>query len=72
MRVHIRIVGRLDKSHLQEGTVTIDRSLSLFSVRPLRRRKVYTLPLSVVADIVVSRMVKAEVAEQRRSKRRKS
>jgi hypothetical protein len=47
------------------ATVTIDRQAGLFSVRPYQRRKVYTLPLSTVAAIVVSKMVKAEIAAKR-------
>jgi len=63
------IVAVLDESRAQSGTVTIDRAAGLFSVRPLRRRRVYTLPLALVASIVVSRIVKAEIAEARRAKK---
>lgn len=62
------IVAVLDESRAQSGTVLIDRSAGLFSVRPLRRRRVYTLPLALVASIVVTRIVKAELAEARRAK----
>lgn len=63
------IVAVLDESRAQSGTVLIDRAAGLFSVRPLRRRRVYTLPLALVASIVVSRIVKAELAEARRAKK---
>lgn len=36
--------------------------------RPLRRRRAYALPLSVVAEIVASKVIKAEVAERRRER----
>jgi len=63
------IVAVLDESRAQSGTVTVDRAAGLFSVRPLRRRRVYTLPLALVASLVVSRIVKAEIAEARRTKK---
>lgn len=62
------VVSVLDLSRVQDGTVTIDRTAGLFGVRPKRGRRVYTLPLATVASIVVSRVIKAEVAEQRRTK----
>ena len=68
---HFPVIAQLDEARAQSGTVSIDRKAGLFSVRPLRRRRVYTLPLALVASIVVSRIVKAEVAEARRSKRAK-
>lgn len=69
MTAKFRVSGRLDLGRLQDGTVTIDRGAGLFSVRPLRRHRTYTLPLSTVAEIVVSRVVKAEVAERRAQKK---
>lgn len=63
------VVAALDMARAQDGTVTIDRTAGLFGVRPKRGRRVYTLPLATVASIVVSRVIKAEVAEQRRTKR---
>lgn len=67
-----RVVGRFDQaSKLQDATVTVSRSAGTFSVRPLRRRREYVLPLGVVAAWVCQRIIKAEVAETRASKRRK-
>jgi hypothetical protein len=61
-----RVVGRLDlASRVTSGTVIIDRGAGLFSVRPLRRHRTYTLPLSTVADMVVQKIVAAEVREKR-------
>jgi hypothetical protein len=59
-----RIVGRLDTGRPQEGTVTITRDSLLLSVRPLRRRREYVLPLAAVAEIIVARVLKAELAER--------
>ena len=64
-----RVVARLDLSRPQEGTVEIDRGSGTLSVRPYRRRRVYTLPLATVAEIVVSRIIKAEVAEKRAARK---
>ncbi len=65
-----RVVGRFDQaSRVQEATVTIDRAGGLFSVKPLRRRRSYTLPLAKVAEIVCQRVILAELAEKRRLKR---
>lgn len=68
-KVHMRVVGCLDVSRPQQGTVTIDRGAGLFAVRPYRRRREYVLPLSTVAEIVVARVVKAEVAARRAERR---
>jgi hypothetical protein len=70
-RVHLRVLAPLDKSAPQPGTVTIDRDRGVFSVRPLRRKRVYELPLDVVASIVVQKIIKAEVAEARAAKRQR-
>lgn len=75
MNSRFRILGRLDSAaRTQEGTVTISRTALIFSVRPLRRRREYVLPLSVVAEMVCQRIIKAELAEKRadrRARRRK-
>ncbi len=61
-----RVCGRLDMaSRVSYGTVTIARSEDLFSVRPLRRRRVYSLPLSIVAEMVVRSIIAAEVRQKR-------
>jgi hypothetical protein len=62
------ITAVLDTGRPARGTVLIDRNAGLFHVRPYKRRRVYTLPLSDVASIIVSRIIKAEVAEKRRAK----
>lgn len=63
------VVGRLDMaSRMTRGTVTINREAGLFTVRPLRRRKLYELPLSDVATMVCQRIVKAEIFQKRLAK----
>ncbi len=69
MNARFRVLGRLDMGRPQEGTVTVTRDSGLFSVRPLRRRREYTLPLSAVAEMVVARVVKAEIAARKASHR---
>lgn len=64
---HFRVVGRLDSAaRVQTGTITIDGLL--FSVRPLRRRRSYDLPLSLVADMVVQRVLRTETFRARMEK----
>lgn len=63
---HFRVVGLLDMaSRPSVGTVTIDRARGLFSVRPLRRRRAYELPLYRVAEMVVRGIIVAEAREKR-------
>ncbi len=63
-----RVVGRFDTAQLQEATVEIDRVRGLFSVRPLRRRRRYELPLALVAEIVCLRVIRAELVEKKRER----
>lgn len=71
-QVHVRIVGRLDLSRPQEGTVTINRDSLLIAVRPLRRRREYVLPLAAAAEMVVAKVIKAELAERQAAKKRRA
>jgi hypothetical protein len=48
----------------------VDRDAGLVSVRPLRRRRVYTLPLAAVAQMVVRQIIAVEVRERRAARRR--
>lgn len=68
-RSRFKIEGRFDGT--AGATVTIDRGAMLFSVRPLRRRREYTLPLTDVAEMVLWRIVKAEAAAKLELKRKK-
>ncbi len=66
-----RVVAPLDGAGgASVGTVEIDRAAGLFSVRPLRRRKQYTLPLATVATMVCQALVRMELSEKRAAKRR--
>jgi len=67
-----RVLGKLDRSYLQGGTVTIDRASGVLTIKPLRRRRVYSLPLNTVAEIIVSKIIKSEVAACKVAKRRKA
>lgn len=53
------------------ATVEIDRDAMLFSVKLYRRRKVFTLPLSMIAQIVCWKIVKAEMFEKAKAKKAK-
>lgn len=65
-----RTGGRLEMaSRYTSATVTVDREAGLVHVRPLRRRRVYTMPLSAVAEWIVRRTILAELAEKRRARR---
>ena len=71
-RSRFRVTARLDMaSRASVGTVTIDRAgpCPLFSVRPLRRRRVYAVPLATVAEWVVRTLIAEEVRERRRAGR---
>jgi len=65
-----RVTGRLDDaSRVQAGTVTISRdALPMFEVRPLRRRRTYSLTLDAVADLVVKACVAFELRQKRLAK----
>jgi len=67
---HFRVVALLDMaSRPTVGTVTIDRAAGLFTVRPLRRRRLYTLPLDMVASLVVRKIIAEEARQAREEKR---
>lgn len=73
MASHFRTFAQTDGARVVPVTVTIDRRLGLVHVRPFRRRRTYTLPLSAVASLVVLRVVQSELREQHRlAKRRKT
>lgn len=67
-----RVYGQLDGAGGPvAGTVEIDREAGLFTVRPLRRRKTYTLPLATVATMVCQAIVRREVMERRAASKTK-
>jgi hypothetical protein len=70
MKRHFRVYGQLDRAgRAQAGTVTIDEA-GIFHVRPLRRRRTFSLPLSTVADIVCRRIIFTEHAAKRAAKKK--
>ncbi len=66
---HFRVLGQLDMAGgVVPGKVDVDPNAGTFAVRPLRRHRVYTLPLSVVATMVCKAIVLAEAREKRAAK----
>lgn len=68
MKARFPIVASIDRAKQGKGMVEIDRERDLFTVRQLRSRKRYTLPLAQVAEIVAARVVKMELAEKERTR----
>lgn len=56
---------------LRKVTTRVDRDAGTFSVRPLRRRKVYTLPLGTVATLVCGLVLRAELAAKKAAKKKR-
>lgn len=70
-RATFRVLGKLDRAVMTPGTVTVDRTSLTFAVRPHRRHREYILPLSTVADVVCSLVIKAELAADRAAMKRR-
>ena len=62
------ILGRFDGHKVTRGTLAVDRETGLISVRPHRRRKVYQLPASFVAEIICQRCIRAEVNQKKKER----
>lgn len=56
-----KVYGQFDKARACPATLTIDTESGTMSVRPHRRRREYTINLSLVAEIVVQKIIIAEV-----------
>ena len=74
-RSRFKVFGQLDGAGAaKKGTVIIERAASagesLFHVRPYRRQRIYTMPLSMVADMVCKRILTNEVMEKRAAKKK--
>lgn len=70
MKSRFKVTGTFDISGgLQTATVEIDRASGIVSVRPLRRRRAYALPLSSVAAWICQVIIRGEVRERRAAKR---
>lgn len=68
-RARFEVAGRFDGAI--GATVVIDREAGTISVRPKRRRTVYTLPLATAAAFVVFQVTKADLAAKRKGKPRR-
>lgn len=66
-RARIRVAGRFDGT--EGATITITDQL--FSVRPTRRHRSFTLLLADVARGVIFDVTRAELAQRRREKKTK-
>lgn len=67
-RARVRVAGRFDGA--AAATVTITGGAEpLVMVRPLRRRRSFTLPLVDVARGVIFDVTRAELAQKRRTAR---
>lgn len=64
-----RLVGRIDG--VEGCTVSISRGAQTFSVRPLRRKRAYTLPLMALAEYTLHTVAKGERLKAQAEKRRK-
>lgn len=54
---------------MQKGSVEIDRETKMFSARRHRSHRTYSMPLSVVADMVVRAIILSELAEKKKAKK---
>lgn len=67
-----KVMGVLDGAGgARSGTVLIDRGANLLHVRPFRRKRLYTMPLGMVEDMVCRRILLNEAAERRAQKARR-
>ncbi len=68
----VKVLGSFDG--VSEATLTLDRAAGVLTVRPTRRRRTFSLPLSTVAEWVMWRVIKAEVfkAKMEKAKTRKA
>jgi len=61
-QVKFQVTGLFDG--VSRATLTIDRVAQIATVRPLRRHKVYTLPLSEVAEHILWKVARLEATEK--------
>lgn len=60
MNARFKVWQRVDGS--VGATIEVDRERGLISVRPKGRWRVYELPLAFVAEMIVAKVVKQELA----------
>ena len=66
-----KLYGRSVYHHKTEATVEIDRNTNLISVRPKHFKRSYEMRLQDIADIIMGRVINAEILEKRRLKKEK-
>ena len=64
--VKFQVAGLFDGA--PRATLEIDRVAQIATVRPLRRRKTYTLPLKDVAEHILWKVARLEAAEKSKLK----
>ncbi|MGH9651509.1 MAG: hypothetical protein ACRD3I_13710 [Terriglobales bacterium] len=69
-KAYFPVVGRFN-GRPGAARVIVERGVGLFGVREFRRRRVYTLPLATVAEMVVYAIVKREAVERAQARRAK-
>jgi hypothetical protein len=52
-----------------EATVEVDRNTNLISVRPKHFKKAYEMRLEDVAEVIMWRCIKADLAEKKKAKK---
>jgi len=67
---HFMVETVMDRATKQKGKVTINRANGLVTVRPLRSRRAFVLPLNELVTIAVQRSIMQEVAENRKPRKR--
>ncbi len=71
-RARFRLYGPLNKAAGGTVTITASGQVALVEVRPLRRRKVYTMTLQDVAEWVIFSNVRDELRQKRAARRGRS
>lgn len=61
-RAHFKTEGHFNGRG--KARIIIDREHGVLHVRPYRERRLYSLPLSTVAELIVVKVVKRELEEQ--------
>lgn len=65
-----QVLGTFDRP-MQTATIKIDRRTQELSIRVFRQHKVRSVPLSAVASMTYHKLVKQEVAERAKTRKRK-
>jgi hypothetical protein len=64
-KAHFRVLARIGTGmSVREGSITIDRKTRWITVRGHRLHKAWSLPLDLVAELVMARAAKLEAEER--------